>query len=132
MNTTQSTTYSFDGITASCDSVLSNLTPSQRRKVRFIVSRWEENIRESNPVIHTVEIRSTSYSTIWLYVEEKRTDCEEYSPRMLYSKERVSYTIGKRGKTKIHSSDRFYGGDQAAISKHMQYLAVIFRAELAK
>lgn len=83
-----------------------------------------ENHDGNQPVRISVEEVKEFPSFISVVISYKRTDCEEYSPRMVLCSGGYHFFIYKGGRTKI-VSDHSVGAKPA---NHMACLASLFRA----
>ena len=103
------------------------LTPTQRSTAKQIAISWLLHKRDDNPVRHTIKFYTHSNGFLAIVIDEVRTDCDEASPRGLCYNDSVQYFIGRRGKTQVTNSSRFFYGTpeerKALMKRHLEHLA---------
>jgi hypothetical protein len=109
------------------------ITRSQLRSLNHLIRDWrkQHEFSKAQVEVTSVELSPTEYGKLWVYLRTYRTDCDEYSPRFIFTEVRGSLTLGTMGGRVLWDYRNDISSDQKYVRKMRSLQARILHAALA-
>lgn len=105
-----------------------SITPSQKNAVRRVLERLAGH-NNYQPMVFTVELNTQYASFVSVVIQGRRTDCEEYSPRMVSTAIRMHLLVGRKGGRKLAD---YADGLSTYDKKRLRVIASLYRCRISR